>query len=230
MNRSSSRAAFTLIEMITVMAVIVILVSMVLSVSSLVNKKGALQRTKGEIASIQLAVKNYETDNAGPPREEGVTEPLFEEGKPDDKGLDPRKHGAPNNPEQLKRYRESVLVLYKALTGDTNLDFKTSADETGKSYAADFFKAERIKFDDPKSSSRKVEYVIDPFGSCYGYSTAGLAQEEAYREQLRKNPKAERPSQTALAGYSPTCDIWSTAGSSVAEPTDADRVKWVKNW
>lgn len=230
MTRSSSRAAFTLIEMITVMAVIVILVSMVLSVSSLVNKKAALQRTKGEIASLQLAAKNYETDNASPPREEGVTEPFFENGKADDKGLDPRKHGAPTNPEQLKRYKESVLVLYKALSGDTNLDFKTSADETGKAYAGDFFRPERIKFDNPKSTDRKVEYVIDPFGNCYGYSTAGLAQEEAFREMLRKNAKAERPSENQLAGYNPTFDVWSTAGSNATAPRDEDRVKWVKNW
>jgi prepilin-type N-terminal cleavage/methylation domain-containing protein len=230
MLRTSSRSAFTLIEMITVMAVIAILVSLVLSVSSLVNRKAALQRTKGEIASLQLAVKNYETDNATPPREEGVTEPFFSEGKADDKGLDPRKHGAPSNPEQLKRYKESVLVLYKAISGDTNLDFKASPDETGKSYAGDFFRPERMKFDDPKSTNRKVEYIVDPFGNCFGYSTAGLAQEEAYREQLRKDAKSQRPSQNQLSGYSPNFDIWSTAGSNVTLPTDADRVKWEKNW
>lgn len=230
MIRPSSRAAFTLIEMITVMAVIAILVSLVLSVSTLVNRKATLQRTKGEIASLQLAVKNYETDNATPPREEGVTEPFFSEGKADDKGLDPRKHGAPSNPEQLKRYKESSLVLYKAISGDTNLDFKASPEETGKAYAGDFFRPERMKFDDPKSSSRKVEYIIDPFGNCYGYSTAGLAQEEAYREALRKNAKADRPTETQLSGFNPTFDLWSTAGSNIVAPTDADRVKWEKNW
>jgi prepilin-type N-terminal cleavage/methylation domain-containing protein len=230
MNRSPSRAAFTLIEMITVMAVIVILVSMVLSVNGLVQKKGALQRTKGEIHSLQLAIKNYETDNATPPRLEGVTEPFFSEGKADDKGLDARKHGAPSNPEQLKRYAESILVLYKALSGDTNLDFRIAGEETGKSYAADFFKEQRMKFDDPKSASRAVQQVIDPFGNCYGYSTAGLAQEEAYRESLRKNPKTERPSETRLSGYNPTFDLWSTAGANTTSLSDADRVKWVKNW
>jgi len=230
MIRTPSRGGFTLIEMITVMAVIVVLVSLVLSVNSLVQRKSALARTQGEVASLQLAVKNYETDNASPPREEGVTEAIFSEGKADDKGLDPRKHGAPSSGDQLKRYKDSILVLYKALSGDENLDFKSSAEETGKAYASDFFRPERIKFDDPKSTSRKVEYVVDPFGNCYGYSTAGLAQEEAYRESLRKDPKSERPSENQLSGYSPTFDIWSTAGSNVQAPTDADRVKWVKNW
>ncbi len=215
MIRTPSRAGFTLIEMITVMAVIVILVSLVLSVNSLVQKKAALSRTKAEIASLQLAVKNYESDNATPPRDEKITDIL-----------DPRIHGAPATGDQLKLYSESALVLYKAISGDPDLDFKT----TEKSYASDYFRPERVKFDDPKSPTRKVAYIVDPFGNCYGYSTAGLAQEEAYTQSLRKDPKAERPKGDKQAGYSPDFDLWSTAGSNVAKPTDPDRVKWVKNW
>ncbi len=215
MNRSPARAAFTLIEMITVMAVIAILVGLVLSVNTLVQKKAALSRTKAEIAALQLAIKSYETDNATPPREEAITDVL-----------DPRIHGAPASGDQLKLYSESSLVLYKALSGDPDLDFKT----TEKSYGTDFFRPERIKFDDPKKPDRKVEYIVDPFGNCFGYSTAGLAQEEAYAQKLRKEPKAQRPREDQQAGYSPSFDLWSTGGTNVQAPTDADRVKWVKSW
>lgn len=215
MIRTSSRDGFTLIEMITVMAVIAILVSLVLSVNSLVQKKAALSRTKAEIAALSLAVKNYETDNASPPRDEAITDVL-----------DPRIHGAPASGDQLKLYSDASLVLYKAISGDPDLDFKP----TEKSYATDFFRPERIKFDDPKKPDRKVQYIVDPFGNCFGYSTAGLAVEEAYAQKLRKEPKAERPREDQLTGYNPSFDLWSTAGTNVQKPVDSDRVKWVKNW
>jgi len=230
MIRPPSRAGFTLIEMITVMTVIVILVSLVLSVNSLVQKKAAMQRTLAEIASLSLAVKNYETDNASPPRLEAVTEPKFVNGQPDNSGLSARTHGAPANGDQLQRYTLSSQVLYRELTGDVNLDFRISNDETARTYAGDFFRPERMRFDNPKAPDRRVQFVQDPFGNCYGYSTAGLAQEEAYTMALRRNPRTERPTQTQLRGYNPTFDLWSTTGSNVIAPTDPDRVKWVKNW
>jgi prepilin-type N-terminal cleavage/methylation domain-containing protein len=216
MIRSPSRGGFTLIEMITVMAVIVILVSLVLSVNSAVQRKAAFSRTKAEIASMELAIKNYEVDNASPPREDATTD-----------ALDPRLHGAPSNSAQLNIYRAACLTLYKALSGDTDLDFKATEKDTGKSYASDFFRPERIKFDNPKDPSRKVEYIQDPFGNCYGYSTLGLSAEETYRQDLRVDPKSER---TKDKGFNPTFDLWSTGGTNIALPTDADRVKWIKNW
>jgi prepilin-type N-terminal cleavage/methylation domain-containing protein len=211
MIRSSSRRGFTLIEMITVMAVIVILVSLVLGVNTYVQKSAARNRTKAEIIAMELAVKNYEVDNASPPRDVATDE------------FDPRKHGAPSSGDQLELYKAACQVLYKALSGDTDLDYKP----TEKSYAPDFFRVERIKFDDPKKPERKVEYIQDPFGNCYGYSTLGLTADENYRTELRKKPTAERP---VDKGFNPTFDLWSTGGSNVSAPTDADRQKWVTNW
>ena len=212
MKRSSSRGGFTLIEMITVMAVIVILVSMVLSVNSFVQKKGATSRTKAELAAIGIAIENYSVDNASPPRDAKTTDIL-----------DPRLHGSPGAGEQVMMYKLASQTLYKALSGDADLDFKP----TEKSYAVDFFRPERIKFDDPKSPSRKVEGVVDPFGNIYGYSTMGLSADEDYRQLLRKDPQAKRPTDK---GFNPTYDLWSTGGGIVPAPTDLDRQKWIKNW
>lgn len=212
MIRIPSRGGFTLIEMITVMAVIVILVGMVLSVNTFVQRKGAVNRTKAEIAALSMAIENYSVDNGSVPRDAETTDIL-----------DPRMHGAPANGDQLKLYKASSQTLYKALSGDAELNFKPK----GKSYAGDFFRAERIKFDDPKSADRKVEYVQDSFGNCYGFSTMGLAADEDYRQTLRKEPKATRPIDK---GFNPTYDLWSTGGSNVPKPEDADRQKWIKNW
>ena len=212
MKRSPFRAGFTLIEMITVMAVIVILVSMVLSVNGYVQRKAAGNRTKAEIAAISMAIENYSVDNGSVPREAETTDIL-----------DPRNHGAPASGDQLKLYKMASQTLYKALSGDAELTYKPK----GKSYAGDFFRAERIKFDDPKSPERKVEYIQDPFGNCYGYSTMGLAADEDYRMSLRKDPGATRPVEK---GFNPTYDLWSTGGSNVPKPVDEDRQKWIKNW
>ena len=216
MKRSPSRGGFTLIEMITVMAVIVILVSLVLSVNSYVQKKAAERRTKGEIAALELAIKNYEADNAAPPRDEATTDVL-----------DPRQHGAPASGDGLKVYKAASQTLYMALSGDTKLDGKP----TEKSYAPDFFKPERLKYNDPKKPDRMVEYVVDPFGNCYGYSTMGLKAEQEWR-QLQRSPDAKKRDVPRLEnqGFNSTFDLWSTGGSNIEKPTDSDRVKWIKNW
>lgn len=230
MTRPSSRGGFTLIEMIVVMTVISILVALILGANSVVQKKSAIQRTKAEIASLSLAIKNYESDNASPPRKESVTEPIYTGVQPDESGLSPRLHGAPASGDQLQRYTLASQVLYLELTGDKNLNFRVDAGETGKNYASDFFRPERVRFDNPKAPDRRVQFIQDPFGNCYGYSTAGLAQEEAYTMAIRRAPRTERPTESQQRGYNPTFDLWSTGGTNVTAPTDQDRMRWVKNW
>jgi hypothetical protein len=58
-----------------------------------------------------------------------------------------------------------------------------------------------------------VNYIRDPFGNSYGYSTAQAA-----------NPGG-------TAGYNPTFDLWSTAGLT-ATPGSPDTItpQWIKNW
>jgi len=71
----------------------------------------------------------------------------------------------------------------------------------------------------------KVNYIQDPFGSSYGYSTAGIKLETEYRKELRTNPQAPRPSDKK--GYNTaTYDMWSTTGATTLD----GQAKWVKNW
>ena len=60
--KSSSRAAFTLIEMLTVMAIIAILTSLVIATSGYVNNKAARTRAQGEITEMASQCESYRTD------------------------------------------------------------------------------------------------------------------------------------------------------------------------
>jgi type II secretory pathway pseudopilin PulG len=57
-------AAFTLIELIVVTAVIIILTGLVLSTVGYVRKKGARSRAETEIAAMSAALESYKADNA----------------------------------------------------------------------------------------------------------------------------------------------------------------------
>lgn len=58
---------FTLIELLIVIAVIAILVSLVLAVSSGVQEKGRRSRAEAEIAAVGAALESYKADNGDYP-------------------------------------------------------------------------------------------------------------------------------------------------------------------
>src|SRR5205809_921651 len=62
-------AAFTLIELIVVTAVIVILTGLVLTTVGYVQKKGARARAETEIAAMSAACESYKADNGIYPRD-----------------------------------------------------------------------------------------------------------------------------------------------------------------
>lgn len=217
-----SRHAFTLVEMLTVMAVIAILASLVLAVNGFVQRKAAVNRAEGEIAALSAAIENYKADNGSVPRDEETTDKLS-----------PRKDGNPISSDSGKKYKEACQTLYIALTGDKDRKGKPPAD--AKQYFE--FKPDMLK----KKPEGEIDFIQDPWGNCYGYSTAALATEETYVAALRADPKAERPSGDASGGYNPTFDLWSTGGTTTpstgssggsggGSPTSVNQPKWVKNW
>src|SRR6266536_4570372 len=60
--------AFTLIELIVVITIIIILTGLVLSTVGYAQKKGARARAETEIAAISAALESYKADNAIYPR------------------------------------------------------------------------------------------------------------------------------------------------------------------
>ena len=57
-----NKKGFTLIELLVVIAIITILAGMVVSGAQQARKRGAMTKTKAQMASIETAISMYETD------------------------------------------------------------------------------------------------------------------------------------------------------------------------
>jgi type II secretion system protein G len=60
--KTSRHSAFTLIELMVVIAIIAILAGLILSAAGYVQKKGARSRAEAEIAALGTALENYKAD------------------------------------------------------------------------------------------------------------------------------------------------------------------------
>jgi type II secretory pathway pseudopilin PulG len=148
---SSFRRAFTLIELVLVVGIIIVLAGLVLSTVGYARKKGALARSETEMAAIAAACENYKADNAIYPT------------NTDTDGLNPTT-------SNLGDYEMSCRYTYGELSGDR--DFDGTPDTGVRSYMT--FKPISLLRDDmsnPPSSSNRVRAIRDPFGNSYGYST-----------------------------------------------------------
>ena len=193
-GHSSLRAAgaFTLIELVVVFGLIIVLTGLVLSTVGYARKKGARARAETEIAAMSAACESYKADNGIYPA------------SPDTNNLNAKTSFNPS------AYQAASLYLYNALFGATNGSRTPNAG--ARSYFV--FKPNMLS---PADQTQNVQYIQDPFGNSYGYSTID-------------NPVAN-PSPTP--GYNPTFDLWSTAGvapSPTPAPPATQQDLWIKNW
>ena len=192
--------AFTLIELIVVVGIIIVLAGLVLSTVGYARKKGARARAETEIAAMSAAIENYKSDNGIYPRGPASAITIGTVTIPANAtdNLNARLRGDPADTTD-PTYGETSLYLYTLLSGDST----GNRSPTGKSYMA--FKPNMLL---PAGGTGPVTAISDPFGNSYGYSTANQADPVT--------PK----------GYNPTFDLWSTAGGT----TTSDAPKWIKNW
>src|SRR5438874_9942737 len=76
MVREGTRAiprAFTIIELLVVISIIIILAGLILSTAGYVQKKGARSRAEAEIAAISAALESYKADNGIYPTDSDTT-------------------------------------------------------------------------------------------------------------------------------------------------------------
>ena len=179
--------AFTIMELLVVISIIIILAGLILGTSGYVQKKGARSRTEAEIAAMSAALESYKADNGVYPSDPTATEQLN-----------------PSLAPAFNTYQASTLYLYERLAGVTT--GSRSENPSTKSYLA--FKPNMLLPAPP--STADIIGIRDPFGNSYGYSTMRAA-----------NPSGS-------AGYNPTFDLWSTAGTASASATD--QAQWIKNW
>ena len=194
--------AFTLIELILVVGIIMVLAGLVLTTVGYARKKGARARAETEIAAMSAACENYKADNGIYPRSSttdaftAVTNRVPPDPQPT--SYDP----------SVTAYSFTSFYLYGQLSGNPSGDRTTY---TQQRYMQ--FKPNMLL---PPDGTGIVTAIRDPFGNSYGYSTA----QAFYIDNPGANPNN---------GFNPTFDLWSTAGTSTA--TDAAYEKaWSTNW
>ena len=195
-RRSRAKAghsAFTIMELLVVITIIIILGGLILGTSGYVQKKGARSRAEAEIAAISAACESYKADNGTYPRD--LTNHTTD-------NLDPRTSADPT------RYRDASRSLYDELFG------AISGSRTATAGKKTYF-VFRTNMLSPTDQAQNVQYIRDPFGNSYGYSTAYQADVEN-----GVSPPAR--------GYNPTFDLWSTGGTTTGG--SADQSQWIKNW
>src|SRR5437867_1158821 len=138
--------AFTIIELLTVITIIIILAGLILATTGYVQKKGARSRAESEIAAMSAALESYKADNGIYPSDPIKTE-----------HVDPAVSPTP---------AAASLYLYERLSGDSDDD--RVADQI--SYFA--FKPNQLSFTD---QTQHVAFIRDPFGNTFGYSTMRAA-------------------------------------------------------
>ncbi len=72
-SRSLRRAGFTLIEILTVIAIIAVLASLILATSGFVQEKAGRSRAEAEIQALSNAIEAYKLDNGVYPDGDGGT-------------------------------------------------------------------------------------------------------------------------------------------------------------
>jgi type II secretory pathway pseudopilin PulG len=145
----SQKSAFTIIELLVVMAVIIILAGLILSTIGYVQNKGARSRAEAEIAAISAVLESYKADNGIYPTDATKTETLD-----------------PAASINLANYAQASLYLYEQLSGDPTVNRQATA----KTYFT--FKPSQLS---PSDQTQNVTAIRDPFGNSYGYSTAKAA-------------------------------------------------------
>ena len=215
----ATTAAFSLVELLVVIAIIIILAGLILSTMGYVRKKAARARADTEIAAMSAACESYKADNGIYPRDPTANTAT-------DK-LNAKTDGDPTlsatNPSGAT-YPPASLVLYRALSGDTNLDRAVNATDQnfkidGTTLSPPLTQLPKVYFTFkpnmllPSGGTGTVTAIGDPFGNSYGYSTA-------YQYDLN-------------TGYNPTFDLWTTCGETAKQSTETFQqyqLRWIKNW
>jgi len=146
---AKDRASFTLIELLTVMAIIAILAALVLGAASGVMKQALRKRASTEIQAMCTALESYKTDNATYPQSDGV---LVSSSYVTYDGT-------------TLNYQTNSTLLFTALWG-TNA--YTAAPAAGMTVYLPSVKISQV------GNPAAYSYFKDPWGYSYGYSTATI--------------------------------------------------------
>ena len=199
-RQASPEHGFTLIELLVVISIIMILAGLTLSLFTYANTKAGSDRARAEISALSLAIESYKIENGDYPRDDTATDKL--DAKTSTSAL--ISSGA---------YQAASLVLYKALSGDTDLLGVTGTDSATNTKNTVYFEFKPgvlyPKVAGGAKRTTQITALLDPFRNVYGYSTIGTAT-------------------SGTSGYNPTFDLWCTVDPKQTGGTP--EVTWIKNW
>jgi type II secretory pathway pseudopilin PulG len=141
--------AFTVLELLIVISIIIALAGLIIATTGYVQKKGARSRAEAEIAAMSAALESYKADNGIYPTDATSTEQL--------KATEPN----PTN------YQSASSYLYTQLSGDDDANPTTAAPANAKNYIGGALKPQMLSPNPPGANT----FLRDPFGNSYGYST-----------------------------------------------------------
>jgi type II secretory pathway pseudopilin PulG len=144
-NASTLESAFTVLELVVILGIILVLAGLILSTAGYVQKKAGRSRAETEIAAISAACESYRADNGIYPKANSTDQ------------LDPTS-------TDLTSYFPAGNVLYQQLSGDVDNDPATGSDDQ-KNYIAPMLKPNSLGI------GQSGPYLKDPWGNPYGYST-----------------------------------------------------------
>jgi prepilin-type N-terminal cleavage/methylation domain-containing protein len=146
--------SFTLIELLTVIAIIAILLGLTLAAASSVLKTAARSKARTEIQALTTSLEGYKNDNGA--------YPIVPSGS-SFSSINDYTTQAPNS--SSGKYEISSAYLYQQLTGEINFLSQPPAAGT-RIY--DTFTRSQLGNDDAGDEDIPI-YLKDPFGNSYGY-------------------------------------------------------------
>jgi prepilin-type N-terminal cleavage/methylation domain-containing protein len=189
--RKDRLASFTLVELLTVMAIISILAGLTLFAASEVLNKASRSRATSEIQAMSTALDAYKTDNgAYPVGNTTVAAGSILTGPPT-----PGTYPVDPVTANVTAYQTSSQALYQALSGQKF--YGDTPGTVGKSYMS--FKLNQVGI-----PTGPLSYIKDPWNNSYGYSTGDN----------------QRPQVLYPYNGSGFFDLWSTAGRTTTSAAD----------
>lgn len=217
---STGRTGFTLVELLTVVAIILVLAGLLIGVAGNASYKSSFARAQTEVKAMETALESYKADNGAYPRPATV-------GSSSD-ALNAQSDNDPGGGNAT--YAAAGKLLYQALSG---------VPATGTTYGKKYMDFKPGQLNDVAGTGLTATttpgpntLVVDPFGIPYGYSTRGAYAAE--QVQAGTLPAAN----ASTYGYNPTFDLWSTGGygsggrqyAKTNLPAASYNTLWAKNW
>lgn len=225
------KRSFTLVEILVVVGIIVILAGLAIPVISKSMETAKLNQASAECNTIQLAIKNFETEYSMMPYpEEGKT------GAPPVTGSEVTSDkqycigGYTTSPDPKYKFFFSMMIGYQY----DKPTIKTGvSSEDGTTVDKDDWanNKKRIKFLDPTAAYAKGNGFLDPWGKTYSivYKTDGemLNKLEALSTSFVPTGLSPRESKESL--LTPIA-VFTREGTLKTNPDKDDTVRYATSW